>query len=108
LAVSQGAAYYGLAKRGRIKKIEGGLPRATFIGVIDKSGKPKALCLAPLGMDESTKIKINDFTFHLRVNMPVEFPIYSTKGMAQIKPGDLIETKKFSSRGSNSLISKNR
>jgi len=93
LAVSQGAAYYGLAKHGRIKKIEGGLPRATFIGVVDKTGKPMALCLAPLGMEENTKIKINDFNFHLRVNMPVEFPIFSTKGMAQIKPGDLIETK---------------
>jgi molecular chaperone DnaK (HSP70) len=97
LAVSQGAAYYGLARRGRIKKIEGGLPRATFIGLLDKNGQQKALCLAPLGMEESTVIKINEFTFHLRVNMPVEFPIYSTKGMAHIKPGDLIDTTNLTS-----------
>lgn len=97
LAVAQGAAYYGLARRGRIKKIEGGLPRATFIGILDKNGQPKALSLAPLGMEENNIIKINDFTFHLRVNMPVEFPIYSTKGMAHIKPGDLIETKNLTS-----------
>ena len=97
LAVSQGAAYYGLARRGRIKKIEGGLPRATFIGILDKDGKQKALCIAPLGMEESNVVKINDYTFHLRINMPVEFPIYSTKGMAQIKPGDLIETTNLTS-----------
>src|SRR6185312_2888745 len=58
-AVSRGAAYYGLARRGRGVRIRGGVPRTYYVGV--ESAMPavpgmaaplKALTVAPFGMEE--------------------------------------------------------
>ena len=63
LAVARGAAYYGLARRGRGVRIRGGTARAYYIGVEtrDAGGARacappiKALCVVPFGMEEGTE-----------------------------------------------------
>jgi hypothetical protein len=61
LAVSRGAAYYGLARRGRGLRIRGGTARAYYVGI--ESAVPAvpgveppvtALCVAPFGMEEGS------------------------------------------------------
>jgi hypothetical protein len=61
LAVSRGAAYYGLARRGRGLRIRGGTARAYYVGI--ESAVPAvpgveppvtALCIAPFGMEEGS------------------------------------------------------
>ena len=65
LAVARGAAYYGLARRGRGIRIRGGAPRSYYVGI--ESAMPavpgvpaplKALCVVPFGMEEGTEAEI--------------------------------------------------
>src|SRR6185295_1196298 len=53
MAVAQGAAYYGLVRRGLATRIKGGTPRAYYIGVESAAGAARvAVCLAPKGLDD--------------------------------------------------------
>ena len=61
-AVAQGAAYYGLARRGRGIRIRSGAARSYYVGI--ESAMPaipglpaplKALCVVPFGMEEGTQ-----------------------------------------------------
>ena len=65
-AVARGAAYYGLARRGRGVRIRGGAARSYYIGI--ESAMPavpgmaaplKALCVVPFGMEEGTSAAID-------------------------------------------------
>jgi hypothetical protein len=65
LAVARGAAYLGLARRGRGVRIRGGSARSYYIGI--ESPMPavpgvepplKALCVVPHGMEEGTTANI--------------------------------------------------
>ncbi len=80
LTVAKGAAYYGLARRGRGVRIRGGLGRTYYIGVAASlpavPGMPvpiKALCVAPFGMEEGTDAMLADQEFVLVVGEPVKF-----------------------------------
>src|SRR6185295_3245688 len=57
LAVAQGAAYYGLVRRGLATRIKGGTARAFYIGV-DTGARAMAVCLAPAGLDEGARVQL--------------------------------------------------
>jgi hypothetical protein len=97
-AVSRGAAYYGLARRGRGVRIRGGVPRTYYIGV--ESAMPsvpgfpaplKALTVVPFGMEEGSEIPIPGREFGLVVGEPAEFRFFISATRKDDKPGDLIE-----------------
>jgi len=80
LAVAEGAAYYGLVRRGKGIRIRGGTARSYYVGVktalpaIPGSPPPiKALCVVPFGMEEGTEADIPDQEFGLVVGVPAEF-----------------------------------
>src|SRR5262249_59655167 len=80
LAVSRGAAYYGLVRRGRGVRIRGGTAQAYYVGVetslpaVPGSPPPlKALCVAPFGMEEGTEADVPGQEFGLVVGEPAEF-----------------------------------
>ena len=80
LTVARGAAYYGLARKGEGIRIRGGLNRTYYIGVAAAMpavpGMPapiKALCVAPFGMEEGTRARMEDQEFVLMVGEPVKF-----------------------------------
>jgi molecular chaperone DnaK (HSP70) len=80
LAVAQGAAYYGMVRRGRGIRIRGGVPRSYYIGIEASApavpGVPpplKALCVVPLGMEEGTRADVPGPEFGLVVGEPAEF-----------------------------------
>ncbi len=80
LAVARGAAYYGLARKGRGIRIRSGLSKTYYIGVEASMpavpGVPtpvKALCVAPFGMEEGTDAAISGKEFGLVVGEPVKF-----------------------------------
>jgi molecular chaperone DnaK (HSP70) len=103
LAVAQGAAYYGLVRRGLATRIKGGTPRAFYIGV-DASGVRRrvpttelgatqeparfAVCLAPPGLDDGARVQL-ERDFKLVTNRPVSFRLYSSS-TREDKPGDLV------------------
>jgi len=98
LAVALGAAYYGLARRGRGVRIKGGTARAYYIGIeaavpaIPGMAAPvKAVCVAPFGMEEGTEREIPGQEYGLIVGEPVQFPVFSTTSRKQDNAGDVLE-----------------
>jgi molecular chaperone DnaK (HSP70) len=85
LAVAKGAAYYGLARRGRGIRIRYGLSKSYYIGIAASMpavpGLPapiKALCVAPFGMEEGTRAGLEGREFALVVGAPVKFDFLSS------------------------------
>jgi len=77
LAVAQGAAYYGLVRRGLATRIKGGTPRAFYIGVETADASRLAVCLAPSGLDDGARVQLAR-DFQLVTNRPVSFRLYSS------------------------------
>jgi hypothetical protein len=98
LAVSRGAAYYGLVRRGKGVRIRGGTARAYYIGVemaqpAVPGGSPplKALCVAPFGMEEGTEADVPGQEFGLVVGEPVEFRFLGSTVRREDVPGTVVE-----------------
>ncbi|MEO6776010.1 MAG: Hsp70 family protein, partial [Kofleriaceae bacterium] len=103
LAVAQGAAYYGLVRRGLATRIKGGTARAFYIGVeaagrarrathdltqperpgavpgpeAETTGDRMAVCLAPAGLEDGARVQLAR-DFKLVTNRPVSFRLYSS------------------------------
>jgi hypothetical protein len=97
-AVAQGAAYYGLARRGKGVRIRSGAPRSYYVGI--ESAMPaipglpaplKALCVVPFGMEEGTSVSLPDREFGLVVGEPAEFRFLSSLLRKTDRAGTLIE-----------------
>jgi hypothetical protein len=98
-AVARGAAYYGLAKRGRGVRIRGGTARAYYIGI--ESAMPavpgirppiKALCVVPYGLEEGSDVQLPAQEFGLVVGEPAEFRFLSAPTRRDDQVGTLVET----------------
>ena len=97
-SVARGAAYYGMARRGRGIRIRSGAPRTYYIGVESAMpavpGMPaplKALCVVPFGMEEGTTVSIPNREFGLVVGEPAEFRFLNSTVRKKDVPGALIE-----------------
>jgi molecular chaperone DnaK (HSP70) len=98
LAVARGAAYYGLARRGRGIRIRGGTARSYYVGV--ESAMPavpgiptpiKALCVVPFGMEEGTERDIRQREFGLVVGYPAVFHLMASTVRKKDAPGEIVE-----------------
>jgi hypothetical protein len=93
LAVAQGAAYYGMVRRGHGTRIAGGLSRAHYLGVerdaADTAGHA-AVCLLPAGIAAGQMVELTDCRFQLRIRQPVEFPLYTSSRRTADTPGTLV------------------
>ncbi|HEY3800985.1 MAG TPA: Hsp70 family protein [Kofleriaceae bacterium] len=87
LAVAQGAAYYGLVRRGLATRIKGGTARAFYIGASGDDGK-YAVCLAPPGLEDGARVQL-ERDFKLVTNRPVSFKLYSSSSRRD-EPGALV------------------
>ena len=97
-AVAQGAAYYGMARRGRGVRIRSGASRSYYVGIETAMpavpGMPaplKALCVVPFGMEEGTSASIAGREFGLIVGEPAEFRFLSSSVRKTDPVGALIE-----------------
>jgi hypothetical protein len=97
-AVARGAAYYGMARRGRGVRIRSGAPRSYYVGI--ESAMPavpglpaplKALCVVPFGMEEGTRAAVRDLEFGLIVGEPAEFRFLSSNVRKVDPVGTMIE-----------------
>ena len=98
LAVATGAAYYGLARRGRGVRIRSGLNKSYYIGVAASlpavPGMPapiKALCVAPFGMEEGSSTELTEREFNLIVGEPAKFDFLGSSVHTDDTVGSLIE-----------------
>jgi hypothetical protein len=97
-AVSRGAAYYGLARRGKGVRIRGGIARSYYIGVqaampAVPGFKPplKAFTVAQFGMEEGTKVRLASREFGLLVGEPAEFRFFASVERKEDEPGTMVE-----------------
>ena len=97
-AVARGAAYYGLARRGKGIRIRGGAARSYYIGIetsmpaVPGMAAPlKALCVAPFGMEEGTESDIPGQEFNLVVGEPAQFRFLGSITRRGDQVGTLIE-----------------
>lgn len=93
LAVARGAAHYGLVRRGLGVRIEGGSPRAYYLGLQGKGEEKRAICVVPRGMEEGTEREVETQTFELLLGRPVSFPLYSSTGDSVDELGDIVGTE---------------
>jgi molecular chaperone DnaK (HSP70) len=97
-AVARGAAYYGLARRGRGVRIRGGTARAYYIGI--ESAMPavpgvrppiKALCVVPQGTEEGSDLDLPQQEIGLVVAEPTEFRFFSSTMRRDDQVGTFVE-----------------
>lgn len=98
LAVARGAAYYGLARRGRGIRIRGGAPRSYYIGIESSmpavpgvSAPMKALCVVPFGMEEGSDAEIREREFGLVVGEPAVFHLLASTVRKKDIAGEIVE-----------------
>ena len=98
LAVATGAAHYGRVRRGKGVRIRGGTARAYYIGI--ESAMPaipgfappvKALCVAPQGLEEGSKVELPDDELGLVVGENVAFRFFAAATRKQDGAGALID-----------------
>ncbi len=97
LAVAQGAAYYGCARRGQGLRIGGGMARSYYIGIElpeapGQMASKAAICLVPRGTLEGDQLELPQ-TFTLRLSLPVVFPLFSSSTRPDDKLGNVIDEK---------------
>ena len=98
LAVALGAAYSGLARRGRGIRIRGGTARAYYVGV--ESAAPavpgfsppvKAICLAPFGMEEGSRVDLPGLEVGAVVGETAAFRFFASSARRDDRPGAVVE-----------------
>jgi hypothetical protein len=97
-AVARGAAYYGMARRGRGIRIRSGASRSYYVGIESTMpavpGTPaplKALCVVPFGMEEGSAATLEGREFGLIVGEPAEFRFLSSTIRKSDPAGALVE-----------------
>ena len=90
LAISVGAVYYGLVRRGLGLRVGGGIARAYFIGIGSKKSQDKAICIIERGTEEGKEIEI-DRQFQVITNRPVKFTLYSSTTRQEDHLGDVVQ-----------------
>lgn len=91
LAVSRGAAYYGMVRRGYGVRIAANAARSYYVGV--ESDPPSAVCLLPGDAAPGEDVQLPGRTFLLTVSEPVEFPLYVSSTRLTDRPGELVEVQ---------------
>ncbi|MEN6405497.1 MAG: Hsp70 family protein [Thermoguttaceae bacterium] len=98
-AVARGAAYYGWTKQRGGMRIRGGTARAYYVGIetagLAVPGVPRplrALCVAPIGMEEGTAADVPSGEIGLVVGEPARFRFFSSSTRKQDRPGDCLTT----------------
>ncbi len=92
LAISWGAAYYGLVRYGLGLKVGGGIARSYYIGVgtgREKEGRARAVCLVERGTEENEEVELSS-SFQVLTNRPVKFTLYSSTTRTGDRAGDVI------------------
>ena len=94
LAVGLGASYYGIVKQGSGVKVGSGSPRSYYIGVeAGSEERKKAVCLVERGLDEGSKIRLEDGSFEVLANRPVAFDMYSSSYRSGDRSGDIVDVE---------------
>lgn len=73
LAVAQGAAYFGLVRRGQGVRIDASLARSYYLCISEDP--PQAMCLVPGDARPGDRFRLSEHPFELMLGQPVQFPL---------------------------------
>lgn len=97
-AVARGASFYGAAKLGNGVRIRSASARSYYVGIETAApaipGVPqplKALCVAPMGMEEGSELDVPSDPFELIVGEPATFRFFSSTSRPSDQPGSFID-----------------
>jgi hypothetical protein len=99
LAVARGASYYGLVRRGRGIRVRGGTAQAFYVGI--ESPMPavpgleppiNALCVAPFGMEEGSRVVLPQAELAVVVGESVTFRFFGSSTRRDDVAGTLLES----------------
>jgi len=99
LAVARGASYYGLVRRGRGIRVRGGTAQAFYVGI--ESPMPavpgldpptNALCVAPFGMEEGSRVQLPEAELGVVVGESVTFRFFGSSTRRADLAGTLLES----------------
>ena len=90
LAVAQGAAYYGVVRRGGGIRIGGGTARSFYVGLDTQDAARRWMCVVPRDSQEGDEITIAGHDFDLLMGQPVVFPLASSSVRPDDRPGQLV------------------
>jgi len=99
LAVARGASYYGLVRRGRGIRVRGGTAQAFYVGI--ESPMPavpgveppiNALCVAPFGMEEGSRVVLPQAELAVVVGESVTFRFFGSSTRREDAAGTLLES----------------
>jgi hypothetical protein len=96
LAVSLGAAYYGMVKAGIGVRVGSGSPRSFYIGVAtgdsrDTGGATQAVCIVERGLEEGSTITLPEHEFKVLANQPVAIDLFSSSFRSGDRSGDRVD-----------------
>jgi hypothetical protein len=98
LAVSSGGACFGRVRNGKGIRIRGGTARAYYVGIETAMpavpGMPppiRALCLAPMGMEEGTSAELPDLELGLVVGEPAQFRLFGSSVRRDDRVGTVVD-----------------
>jgi len=89
LAVSRGATYYGLVRRGQGVRVKGGIARSYYLEVHNNQDQTQLICIMPRDTNEGEKIILKQ-NFQLAANQPVQFPLYASSTRLNDQAGSII------------------
>ncbi|MGD0038754.1 MAG: Hsp70 family protein, partial [Bacteroidota bacterium] len=96
-AAARGAAYYGWIKQRGGVRIRGGTARSYYVGIetagLAVPGAPRplrALCVAPFGMEEGSRMDVPGDEIGLIVGQSAQFRFFSSSTRRRDKAGDVL------------------
>ena len=88
LAVAQGAAYYGMVRRGEGVRIAANLGRSYYMQVADDP--PVGMCLIPGSAEAGQRFRADSHPLELQVGAPVQFPLWVSSTRLADTVGQLV------------------
>lgn len=91
LSVARGAAAYAMVRHGLGRRITGGAAHALYVGLERADSTERlALCVIPRGQEEGETIDLGQRVFHLTLDRPVRFPLFSSTSDRIERAGDIV------------------
>lgn len=91
LAVAQGAAYFGMVRRGEGVRIDASLARSYYLQI--QEDPPRLVCLVPGDTQTGDTIRLDQHPFELMLGQPVQFPLWVSSTRLTDPSGTILEVE---------------
>ena len=90
LAVSIGAAYFHLVRRGEGIQVGGGIPRSYYLQIKEENKQNRGICILPFGSRQQQFFEVDQHSLEVIAKQPVTFSIYSSNSRKEDELGQIV------------------